>query len=229
MTAGEAIKKALLLIGAVDRFAEPSENEYSDGLVSLNQLLRRLGIDRLGIHKAATVTHTLTPSTGSYTIGAAGTIATARPHKVLTAYVTLDGQDYELDELTRSEYLAICDKDQTGTPEWFFYDPTYASGTLYIYPYPDAALVLSLSLQQPLTEYTSITETMALPIEYISHIPWALAIDIAPEYGTEAPQSVMMRAQETLRALKRLHSTPTNTINTDPFHSSKTFDILTGE
>lgn len=230
MTAGEAIKKALLLIGAVDRFGEPDSNEYSDGLVSLNQLLRRLGVDRLGIHKAANVTHTLTPSTGSYAIGAGAAINTPRPHKILTASVTLGGQDYELEELSSEEYLAIGDKDITGTPCKFFYDPTYANGTIYLYPYPDSALTLNLSVQQPLTEYTSITETLALPVEYVSHIPWALAIDIAPEYGAEAPQSVLGRAQETLRQLKRLHSTPAKTLCTDPFNPGgvSSFDITTG-
>lgn len=231
MTAGEAIKKALLLINAVDRFGEPSENEYSDGLVSLNQLLRRLGVDRLGIHTTAVVTHTL--SVGGYdeTIGPTGQIVTTRPHKVLSARVTIDGQEYCLTELTRTEYDKIADKNLAGTPEYYFYDPTATNGTLWLYPAPDAALVMSLTLQQPLTEYTSISTTIALPPEYISHIPWALAIDIAPEYGAEAPQSVQGRALETLRQLKRLHSIPTSTLNTDPFNpcGKQPFDILTGE
>lgn len=229
MTAGEAIKKALLLIGAVDRFGEPSENEYSDGLVSLNQLLRRLGIDRLGIHTTATVTHTMTQGWRFETIGPTGFIVTTRPNSIVHGLITIGDIDYEMTEISRGEYLDICDKDTQGIPEFYYYEPTATNGTIYFYPTPATTYTLKLTLHQPLTEYTSITTTMTLPNEYISHIPWALGIDIAPEYGREAPQSVAMRAEETFRQLKRVHSSA-RTLNTDPFSpgGNRSFDVIAG-
>lgn len=230
MTVAEAIKKALLLIGVADKFGEPSANEYSDGITTMNQLLKRLGVDSLGVHEAATVTHTMVVGDASYTIGSTGNIVATRPHKIATAKVTIGSTDYNITEISRDDYDRIPDKTTRGIPVWFFYDPTYANGTLYFYPAPDTAYTLSLQLHQPITEYTSTTQTINLPKEYTSHLPWGMAVDIAPEYGREAPRSVQAMAAETLRQLKRIHSTPANKVSSDPFmRSHRPYDIIAGE
>lgn len=228
MTVGDVIKKAMLLIGAVDRFGEPTANEYSDGIISLNQMLRRLGVDRHNMHTAATVTKVLTASDGIYTIGATGDIVTTRPHKILTATVTVDSQEYTLEELSRAEYRAISDKTTASIPAHFMYEPTATNGTIYLYPYPDSTYTLNLTLQQPITEYTATSQTIGLPEEYLAHLPWGLAIDLSPEYGVQPSQTVVARADETLTSLKRLHVQVAR-VFTDPLTANnREFDITIG-
>lgn len=214
MTVAKLIEKALKKIGVLSSGQTPDADQYSDGLDALNDLISFWSSQRLGVYTIANISHTLTVGDGVYTIGSTGDIAETRPFSILSAYLRRNGVDYKVTRRSREYFDSLFDKDVSGIPEDFYYEPTYPDGTITVYPYPDAADTLYLRVWQPMTEYTATTEEISLPKEYETALVFNLARDIASEYGVAIPNNVAARAAETVDVLKRLHSQPVPQVRT---------------
>ena len=193
-TVTELISAALRKIGAISAGETPSAGEMSDALISLRHMLRQWSSKSYMIFVTSQVTHTLTGAV-SYTIGSGATINTTRPTRIKNGYVTSSGLDYQLKIIDEQQYSDIASKSTgSDTPEWLWYNPGYSTGTIYLFPAGSGTL--TLNVQIPLTDPTTLTEDITFPGEYDMAIVWGLACELALEYGKEPTPYMLGKAEQ---------------------------------
>lgn len=208
-TAQNLIDRSLRLIGAIASGEDPTADETADALEALNGLIDSWRNERLIVWSIASVTKTLTAGDGTYTIGSGADINTTRPVRIDGAYVTNSGIDYPIEVITEAAYRSIADKTtQSDYPQFVYYDPAVASGTIYLWPVPSAANVLTLAVWAPISTLATAGTTVTLPPGYERALAANLAVEIAPEFQKTASQEVAKMARESLAAIKKSNIRP---------------------
>lgn len=229
-TAQSRINRAMRLVGALASGESPSADETTDVLAALNGMLDAWRNERLMVYAIQDEALSMTGGDGSYTIGPSGDLNTTRPVKIESAFVRSNGVDYPVDPLTASEYAAIPDKaSQSYIPEWFYYAPTMATGTLKLYPVPSASNTLYLQTWVPLASIHSAETTVTLPPGWEDAIDYNLAVRIAPEFEKNPSAIVLQIAAETKAQVKRINAvTIKASTGLEGMFPAATFDITTG-
>jgi hypothetical protein len=172
-TASDLINLALRDAGAYGEGEAVSAGDSADAFVTLQQLLALWQIDGLKVYSQVTSSFAATGAL-SYTVGAGGNVAIARPDKIEDAFWRSGTLDYPITVLdSYEEYLGIVQKTLGSDPQYAFYLPSYPLGTLYLYPQPSTGTVHLTRLEQ-LPALTSITDTIALPPAYMMPIRYSL-------------------------------------------------------
>lgn len=206
-TASDLINRALRLIGALEPGESPSAQETADGLTALNAMIDSWQTERLAIYAMQATTKVLTVGDGTYTIGSSGDINTTRPVRINSAYITKDSIDYPCDQLTSQGYRSFADKTTTtNIPEYFYYEPTYPLGTIYLYPVPSEAVTLNLNLWVPIQSFATSSTSVSLPPGYERALTYSLAVEIAPEYGKSVSAEVAGSAISAKSSIKRANA-----------------------
>lgn len=209
-TAHDLIRGAMRLIGAVDPGEELTASEASDGLEMLNEMLESWSNESLSVYQILQENFALSSGTASYTIGSGGTFNTTRPLDVLSGFIRDSGTDYPLRILTREEYNQIQVKTTQYQPEYLYYEPSVATGRIYLYGVPAKAYAVTDGLyidsRKQLQSFTALTTSIVLPVGYKRAIRYNLALEIAPEYNRPVPEAVVAIARESKANLKRLNS-----------------------
>ncbi len=214
MTGREAVATALRKIGVLAPGETMSASEATDGLSELNRMLGSFSNEKLIIHEVTEDTaYTLTPSDGSYTMGAGGNINTARPIGVLRALIRDSSQnpavDYELDILNAEQWAGIAQKSSEATiPRYLYMTGSYPLQTLNLWPVPSAAYKLVLFSEKPLTSISTLDTSISLPPGYDDMLISNLGVRLAPEYGKTAPAELVMMAQESKASIMRVNHRP---------------------
>jgi hypothetical protein len=191
------------------------EFQTAEGLRVLNQMLADWSLDRQGVYTITKEALSVVSGTAEYSIGTGATFDTTRPNRVTFAYVRQNGQDYNLTLVDREWQASRQNKSAlTGRPWEMLYEPTYPNGTITLYPKPDANYTLYLQSVKPLAVYSSANDSLTLPPEYERAIEYNLAIAIANRYGQSVGQETAMVADDSLKKLKKLHSSPTRRTKT---------------
>lgn len=215
MTAQEAIERAFRLLGVYDAGGSPTTSELNDGLECLNSLAAFWGAQSWGPSYHVQDSKALTISDGSYTIGSGQDIDTVLPTKIVSAWIRdSGGYDTPLEIISQEEYAAIYDKDITGTPEKLCYVKSSTTGTIYLYPEPDAADTLYIESLKRLGNY-ALSDQLGLPLEYERPLCSNLAIDMALEFGVEPSPSLYAIAEQSLQSMKAMNAQPVPQIVTD--------------
>lgn len=197
-TALDIITGAAKLIGVVFKSEALSADEASDGLVSLNDMVSSWSNNSLLIYARTWESFNISAA-ASYTIGPSQTINTVRPIAIKAAFIRSGGIDYNMRQITDEQYEDISLKSVTSPfPEWFDYDNGYPYGTLRFYPQLGVSAELHLLLEKPLTSFPTLTTQVDLPPGTNKALKYNLAIDMAPEYGVEIPDSVLKGAADSL-------------------------------
>lgn len=205
-TAHDLVRGAMRLIGAADPGEELTPAEAADGLELLNELLESWSNEQLAVYQILQENFTLVAGTSSYTIGSGATFSTTRPLNILSGFIRYSSVDYPLSILTREEYDRIALKTTSYMPEYLYYQPSVANGTIYLYGVPDAAYVLYIDSTKQLQSFSGLTTAIVLPAGYKRAIRYALALEIAPEYNRKVPDAVLAIARESKANIKRLNS-----------------------
>lgn len=134
-------------------------------------------------------------STGNnfYTIGAGQDFDVGRPDKIHAAFVRMlpiggNAVDLPLAIVEAPEdWSRISIKDLRSLPSAVFYDSSFPIGRIYFWPVPVAAeYEMHLVLKGTLPVYTSLTDPLALPDEYIEALMWSLCVRMQMAYGLPA-------------------------------------------
>jgi hypothetical protein len=200
-TAQQVIRRAMRLIGVLGIGETLAADEAADGLAALNSMLDSWSVEKTMLYAFETVSYA--PTSESFTVGPSGDLVTNRPIKILSAYMREGGIDTPVDVVERQVYERIAQKDADGSVRAIYYRPDYPNGTVYCWPVATSGQTLYLSLQQPLTEFTSLTEALSMPPGYREALTFNLAVFFAPEFEKEASPTVKARAVNTLRTLRR--------------------------
>lgn len=231
-TVRDLITGSLRLIEEIGAGQTISAEDASDGLSSLIAMLDSWSIQGGTIYSETIESFNLTGAT-SYTIGSGGVFNTTRPSKIRAATYTLSGADvYEesLEILSMEEYAYQKDKTITGYPRRMYYDGGYPLGTIYLHPIPSSG-ILKLFSEKSLTNYTSINDSITLPPGYERALRYNLAVELAPEYGKQASQTVMMVAFESKNFIenKNRENDKDTMVVDDAIMGQSTFNIYSGQ
>ena len=208
ITPGQIIRRALLLIGAVDREKALTGTELNDGLESLNMMLASWASDRLKLPAIVQESYSLVVGDPSYTIGeTSANFTTERPHDILGAFIRDSGNvDYVLDKIDREPYNEIYVKGYSMRPYYFYYAPTAPNGTLYLSSAPAAIETIYLDMQKDLANLTDPDAEVTLPTNYFELMINHLAIRLAPEYELPVKPETAAIASELMAAVHVLNS-----------------------
>lgn len=208
-TAQTIINRAMRLIGALESGESPTADETADVLVALNQMIDSWRNDRLTVYQLVDYTHTLVAATSSYTIGSGATINQERPVKIEDARIRDAGTDTMIEIIDKQSFNRFSDTTSTSNyPLYLYYEPSYPSGTIRLWPIPNAANTLVLTVWQPITTLATAATSISLPPGYERALTYNLAVDIAPEFQQQVPPAVAEIAINSLAALKRVNIVP---------------------
>jgi hypothetical protein len=90
-------------------------------------------------------------------------------------------------EVIADSEFGLLNVGSTGRPTSCTYQPFINYGVLKVWPTPDSEAAsnwtLDLTYQSPFEGFTAASETPDFPQEWQMALIWALAADLAPEYG----------------------------------------------
>jgi hypothetical protein len=179
LNANQIIEKAFHVLGKASEGEALTPRMYTDGLSSLNLLLKTLNtMEHLWTKTEATVT--LLASTAAY-------VLTPKPGRVLSVRRTDGTSEIPLNEKSRQEYFDLPNKTSSpSTPNSWYYDPQSTTGTLYLWPAPASSIIATYSLNitylRRIQDMVASTDDLDMPQEWLQAIIWSLANDLETEY-----------------------------------------------
>ena len=120
------------------------------------------------------------------------------PLYLLTQYYRNEnGDDWPLGKLSLQEYDLIPDKDEQGTPGSFYYEKALSEGVFYFdSAVEDARDTLRMTVHYPAQDMDSAGDTFDFADVWLRPLGYMLGLDLAPEYGIEIDQGLMLLAQD---------------------------------
>lgn len=126
-------------------------------------------------------TQALTSGTATYAFDATYT-------DLLEVVVRRSGTDYELDRMSRSEYLTLPNKSQTGRPSQFFYN-RQTTPEITLWPTPDSSTdTLVYYYVQRIQDADALVNTTDAPFRFLPCMVAGLAYYIAMKKAPERVQ-----------------------------------------
>ena len=218
LAAQDIITDAMNLIGAIAIDETPTTSEFNMCLRTLNVMIDSWSAQSLMLRSTTTDLLTLVPGQYNYTIGPLGNFNTAKPIQINSAFLR-DSQniDTEVNIMTQNEYEALQDKAiSDARPESIYYDPGAAqgstTGTLYIYPMPDASTgyVLHLESFKYLTEFVNLTDIVTFEPAYYEALQYGLAVRLFRQYHSsqdQIPADLVSLADTSKRVISKMNTT----------------------
>jgi hypothetical protein len=187
----DLINSALRKIGVLAAGETPNSDENTDALQSVNALMEAWSAEQATIYQIVNFQGSLVATQQTYTIGTGGNFNTSRPLKIEKAgIITPDTLRHEIKIVGAKDWAEIEEKSLTGRlPKVLYNDNAFPLANLNIWPIPSGtggAPTLDLYLWQQLQQFSAITDTFSMPPPYFRALVYALAIDLAPEYGSQA-------------------------------------------
>lgn len=223
-TARGLIRSSLRLLGVLATGEQPAAQEAQDGLEALNAFLDSASLERLTAYTIERLDVPLVPGKRTYTWGVpGGDIATPRPLQVEGAVLRLVENDYEypLELVDQAGYQGVALKaEESLYPSLVWYEPTYPLGQLHLWTVPEQANVLAVFPWVPLTRFPSLDGELNMPPGYQRWLTYALACELAPEYGKEPTPTIVATLASAISAIKRVNSV-VPTLGMDPAFSGR--------
>ena len=150
------------------------------------------------------VTATTSPATGT-PVFTSGDFYTTRPVRIVGAFTrNAANADSSLGLITEQYWTNITNKSLTAaTPTQVLYRPNSPFGQLIFYPIPTGTLSFHLKSEKMIGAYNDLTDTQYLPFGYQRLLELALAIDLAPEYGSRAAPETVAYLKSDLQNIMR--------------------------
>ena len=214
MTVQQLITASLQDLRVIQTGETASSEDSSFALERLNDWINGLATENLTVY---TITRTIwTLSTAaSYTIGTGGAVDVARPTGPLSIE-NIGFQDtsvsptmeYNLGPvLTEDGYAAIAQKALTSVyPQNWYYNPTFAAGLGLLVPYPiptSATLQGVIYTHTPVSEFSALSETIALPPGYRRFLRLGLAKELSSAFDAGLTPELQVSANQAKSDIKR--------------------------
>lgn len=197
------VSRAMRLSGNLGTGETMDAAEAADGMEALNSMLDAWALEKLMLFKFDTLT--FTPTASSFTIGPTGNLVTVRPIEILSAYRKSGGVDLPVQILSREQYESILLKELSNKVQALYYKPEYPNGRVFVWPVATNE-PLFLSLQQPITGFTSTADAIVLPPGYEEALTFNLAVLLCAEYNKDASRAVVRQAMNTKRLIKTVNN-----------------------
>ena len=232
-TVREEIDGALRLIGQLAQGETPSDDDYSEALEAFNDMLDSWSTERLSVYATEDQSFSWTANTTSRTLGPSGDFTGNRPVKVdESTYFVVNNLSYPLELINEDQYNAIAQKSNTSTyPSVMWVNYTMPNITMKVYPVPTETLTMHIISVDVLTETDDLDDEMIVPPGYRRAFRYNLGVELASEFGIDAPPRVINIANTSKKNLKRINS-PRDVMSMPSRIMRKTgndFNIFTGQ
>lgn len=227
-TGQELIKSALRLVGVLASGEEPTAAEANDGLEILNDMIEEWNNERLMVYSITKNggsndenTFPLVANQQLYTLGPGGNFNVARPLKIERASIEYLANPASRLELPipiygAQQWQGIPTKQTTSTfPRYVYIEYTFPLINLRYWPVPNEVHNAILYYWTPLQSFADLTTQFSFPPGYFKAMRYALAVDLAAEYGRSIPSEIVMQA---IQAKARIKATNERTpiLSLDP-------------
>ena len=219
MLVRDLILSTLKLVNVVRGAGLPTNQEYGDSLLRLQDMMDSFKIERLLIYNVPKSEFPLVAGKATYTIGLGGDINVPRPNWVQNAGIIsmtnpLQPLELRMTILNDDEYAHLAIKNVPSSLSWYFYfDYAFASplglGNITIWPVPLVSTPrIALYLPTPISNFATLDDQVFFPPGYQEMLRYNLALRLAPEFGRPIDPVVGQMAVDTManvqRANKRL-------------------------
>jgi hypothetical protein len=189
---------------------------------TLNAIVDGWGADACAIYDTATLSFTTSVGKQSYTIGTANTndwVAPLLPPDFVRVGVTPAAQtnlEIPVEILTLDQWAAISLKAMQSTIITSMWpDFGSAAHTLNFWPVPSAACTIKLYVPQPVTTFTSTSNTVVLPPGYLEALTFELALKCSSKFGAQIPSWMPAAWSEAKARIKAANVQPLD-VRCDP-------------
>lgn len=212
----QLIEGAARLIGVLGEGQALSAQGSNDALNTLNDLVDSWSNEGLIAFPILRETFAL-GSVGlreTYTWGASANLNSTRPQSIRKALIQLTGSspaiELPMTILNVDQYASVVLKSlQSNFPLFCYIDDAYPNRNVNVWPVPtDSTNSLVFYSVKPLVNIATLTTTLSLPPGHQRALRYALAVELAPEYGRPVPDSVIAVAVESKAAIKRANTKP---------------------
>jgi len=202
-TVNDIISRSLRLLKVKDAGEPVDGTEALDALDVLNEIIEQMNLQDYFQTAKVQLTQSLTASDGQYTFGTGGDNST-RPVKIYNAYIKDGSIDHPVRIISNEEYSSIPYKTVTSThPYNLYFRSEYPLAKVELYPVPSKTTTLYLECMAALSTYSDTTDAVTLPPGYTKYLAYQLAIDLQPEYKTNADPAIYEGAREAKELIKR--------------------------
>lgn len=240
-TVRDLLSSSLRKLGVIQAGEVVSDDEIEDVMECANDVLVEWQLSRLMCHHIVNETFPLIAGKVSYTIGHCADFNTNRPVRIERAYIDVETSSpvvtLPLKELTFEQYGDIVVKStQSPISRGFYYEPDFSTeanvpwGKIFLWPVPSFSNYIQLWSWNQISEFTSLDQIIYLPPAYKKALRYAVAVEVASEYGIDPPQSIIEIAKTAKASVKRVNQeVPVSVVDGALMGRSMTFNYLTGE
>lgn len=201
-TARDITTKALRLLKVIAANEAGDAADLDVCLRSLNEMLDSLSLEPNAI--LSTVVETFTP-TGllEYSIGPTGNFVTASvPTSLPILVYTLNGVDYTVEPINEDQYAQIPVKATAGLPLYYWFNKGTTLAYLDLWPAPSRG-TLTLHSLKPMAAFADLDTVTVMAPGYMNMLAYNLACDVAPMFDADPSKTVILKAMNYKRTLKR--------------------------
>jgi hypothetical protein len=176
----------------------PEAYQTRDAAEALNLILKRLQLEGTLLWVQQDVEVNLAKGKASYTIGPTGYVTTSRPLRIFDPMIRdiSDDSDVPLDPYSKMDYANLTNKTATGKPSAIYYSRQINDGIIYVWPVPDSSKYkLKVTAEVQLQDFDASGNTAYMPSYAYSYFVWALAAEIAPEYGLDLQEQQLLEVK----------------------------------
>jgi len=203
-TRDELIKATLRKLSVLAKGQTPDTEDIANAAMAMNLRIAEFKTKGMQLWLRTTYTFSPTLNVSSYSIGTGQTLDTPYPVKMLQAYRVDSGSTAKVPlELIADENFNRLPSSSGGNPVQLAYQPRVQSGTVRLWPTPDATAATSsitLVYTRPIQYFNASTDNPDLPEEWHNALIYNTAVDLAPEWGIPLPdrQLLMQEAKQHL-------------------------------
>jgi len=187
----------------------PTAEEAADALATLSDILENWGTEPMSLWGTANFVGSTVGGQGTYTIGPGGNFNTTRPSQINAAFVNFNGVDFTLDVVGQLDYNKISLKTyQQPIANQLLYVNDFPLGLITLWPVPTAAMPITLTFDRLLTQIPNLATVINYPPGAAKALRYALAIELATEFGAPLDQSMVAIAADAKADYKRSNKQP---------------------
>lgn len=229
VTAQSLINKSLRLLGVLASGETTTADEAQDSLYSLNSIIDSFSANPQYYFCTQAEQFTLVNGQNTYTIGneagvsPAANWVTARPIRIVGAFTRLNNVDTPLALITEQYWTNITDKAAIGRPTKLLYRPNLPYGQVLLYPTPNVSnQTIFIKAERMISKYATLVSTQYLPPGYQRLLELSLAMELAPEYGSQVKPEIIANLRADLDSLIRTNIQPLPVNKTDNVPNTNT-------
>lgn len=192
-TAARLIKYAMRDAGLLAKGQDPSSLDFAENLNRLNDLVNMWQIGGLKLFLLDDISVTPVVGTQTYTFGPGGEVDMTKPLRIIDAYYqNSSGVLRPLTPVAYRDWNRLGSRTTVGATTFYFVDKQSTFLDVSVWPSPDTSTATGtfhFICQIQATNFVSITDTSAFPMEWAMALRWGLADEIC----TGQPQAIMNR------------------------------------